>query len=297
MKVTVVIPSYNHASYVAQAIHSVLDQTWNDIDLIVVDDCSVDDSVTVIYSILKERGGFRFIANKKNAGLMNSLNTGLYLAEGEFFCELASDDFLPLSSLEKRIGFFKEHLGYVAVYTDGISVSESHIKNSASLYDDKRRSLFQKDDPIPLMLDDVLPVFATGLFRTDILKKLGGFDTDFRCYEDLEMPLLLCRSGKVGFLDDKVFCRREHETNTSSITSSIRSDKIICYDKILSNPLFEKYKRKIHKQLRRSYLALGRYLSRSGGGTVYERDLFKKGWSYAYQDIRLLYHLMKWGRK
>lgn len=296
MKVTVIIPSYNHHDYVVQAINSVLDQTWPNIDLIVIDDASTDNSVSVINRILQERGGFRFISRKTNSGLISSLNKGLQLAEGQFFCELASDDFLPPRSIEKRVLFLKDNPGYVAVYTDGIAITGSQGQSCNSLYNSKRRSLFIMDDPIPLMLDGVLPVFATGLFHTDIVRKVGGFHPAFQCYEDLEIPLLLCCIGKVGFLNDKMFYRREHDTNTSSTTATIRSDKIICYDKILNNPLFAKYRSQVHKQLRRSYLALGRHLSRSGGGTVSERDLFKKGWSYAVRDIRLLYHLIKWGR-
>jgi alpha-1,3-rhamnosyltransferase len=296
MKVTVLIPSYNHSKYIAQAINSVLDQTWKDIDLIVVDDSSTDDSVLIINSILNERGGFQFIANKKNSGLISSLNAGLRLAEGEYFCQLASDDFLPQDSLKKRAEYLTKNPGYVAVYTDGISFKGSQVEEGTPLYGTKRRSLFQKDDPIPMMLEGISPVFATGMFRTEVLRNLGGFDPVYRCYEDLEMPLLLCRSGKIGFLDDKVFCRREHETNTSSTTSSIRTDKILFYNKIIRNPLFSKYKSKINKQLRRSYLALGRHLTRYDGGSVYERDLFKKAWFYVLQDLRLLYHLIKWGR-
>jgi alpha-1,3-rhamnosyltransferase len=88
MIVSVIMPSYNHQQYVAPAVTSVLDKTWPEIDLIVIDDASTDDSVKVINRILAERCGFRFIHRQQNRGLISSLNQGLEIATGQYFCEL-----------------------------------------------------------------------------------------------------------------------------------------------------------------------------------------------------------------
>lgn len=294
--VTVVIPSYNHQAYVEQAIASVLDQTWPAIDLIVIDDGSKDNSVSVINGILAKRGGFRFIHGHANQGLMNSLNMGLELAKGEYFCELASDDYLPPDSIEKRVLFLEKHQGHVAVFTDGLSVQDSTLTDQTIL-DDKRRQLFSQDDPIPSLLGGTLPVFATGLFRTKIVKDIGGFDPHFRCYEDLEMPVLLCRAGKVGLVDEALFCRREHGSNTSTTTATIKTDKILWYQKLLTNPDFSHYRPLLRRELGRAYLKLGRHLSATDGGTPAERKIFHGAWPYVYKDLRLCYHLLKWWGK
>ena len=76
MLVSIVIPSYNHRQYVVQAIESVLDQDWPEIDLIVIDDGSKDGSSEVIQELLDRRGGFRFVA-RENRGLIKTLNQGL----------------------------------------------------------------------------------------------------------------------------------------------------------------------------------------------------------------------------
>jgi alpha-1,3-rhamnosyltransferase len=296
MIVSVIIPSYNHQQYVAQAITSVLDQTWPEIDLIVVDDASTDDSAGVINRILAERGGFRFIRRQQNRGLISSLNLGLEMAKGQYFCELASDDFLTRDSIEKRVLFFADHQDHVAIFADALRVNGDRETDSRVL-DDKRRCLFSQFDPLPSMLQGVLPIFATGMFRTEILRKIGGFDPQYKCYEDLEMPVLLTLAGKVGFLDEPVLCRREHATNVSSTTSTIRTDKILCYEKLSCNPDLVSYASIIRYQLRRSYLALGRHLTLNGGGDAYKRRIFQNAWGYALQDIRLLWHLLKWGRK
>ncbi|MBU0681662.1 MAG: glycosyltransferase family 2 protein [Proteobacteria bacterium] len=294
--VTVVIPAYNHQDYVGQAIESVLDQSWPAIDLIVIDDGSTDKSVSVINDILGQRGGFRFIHGHPNQGLMNSLNMALELATGVYFCELASDDFLPKDSVEKRVLFLEEHADHVAVFTDGFSVQGNTLTDHHIL-DAKRRLLFTAEDPIPLLLQGTLPVFATGLFRTKTMRDLGGFDPHFRCYEDLEMPVLLCRAGKIGQLPEPLFCRREHGTNTSTSTPTIKSDKIYWYQKLLANPDFAEYTPILRRELQRAYLRLGRHLTATRGGTAAERVLFQGAWPYAHKDIRLLYHLLKWRKK
>ena len=296
MLVSVIIPSYNHQHYVSQAIISVLDQTWPGIDLIVIDDASSDNSSSVIRKIFDKRGGFRFINREKNMGLISSLNQGLKMAKGKYFCELASDDFLLPDSIEKRIRFFTAHHNNVAIFADAVLVKDNMVTDSM-LLDDKRRCLFKQPDPLPFLLKGVLPIFSTGMFRTEILKKIGGFDPIYQCYEDLEMPILLCSVGKIGCMDEPVLCRREHAFNTSSITATIRTDKILCYEKLLCNPDLVPYTSLIRYQLRRSYLALGRHLSSTRGGSDYERRLFQNAWPYALKDIRLLWHFLKWGRE
>jgi alpha-1,3-rhamnosyltransferase len=296
MLVSIIIPSYNHQHYIGQAITSVLDQTWPEVDLIVIDDASSDESARVIKRIHSQREGFRFIQRRQNEGLISALNEGLAMAEGDYFCELASDDFLPPDSISDRVRFLDAHQDHVALFGDAFLVNGNTQTNRCVL-DKKRRSLFRQPDPLLLILKGVLPIFSTGMFRTDIMKKIGGFDPRYMCYEDLEMPALLCLAGKVGFLDKPVLCRREHGANVSATTAIIRTDKILCYEKLLRHPGLVSYRPLIRYQLRRSYLALGRYLSGNGGGNHYERRIFSNGWSYAWQDIRLLWHYLKWGRK
>ncbi len=295
MLVSVVIPSYNHSDYVRQAVESVLGQVGVEVDLIVIDDGSRDGSAQLLRNLLAEFGSFRLIA-RENRGLLHTLNEGLGLARGEFFCELASDDFLPPDSLSKRVSFLQERPECVAVFGDGYSVLGQNV-TAERIVDARRRKLFSLPDPIPAMLGGAMPVFATGLFRTGVLRSIAGFDAEtFRYYEDLDTPFRLAAAGTVGFLDETLFFRREHETNVSRTTPHIRGEKVLCYSKLLKEPGLAFYRREIRRSLRRSLLALGRYLSRSRGGTAREREVFRRGWGYIHRDPRLLWHLLRWGR-
>lgn len=286
MLVSVVIPSYNHRAYVTQAIESVLDQSWPSVDLIVIDDGSKDGSAEEIRRLHARRGGFNFIA-RENKGLLHTLNEGLSLARGEFFCELASDDYFPPDSIELRVKYLQDHPGCVAVFGDGILVRGEVLTNE-TLIDGKRQQMFAVPDPIPHMLTGALPVFSTGLIRTGLLREVGGFDQlTFRYYEDLDTPIRLALAGRLGFMDAPVIYRRSHDTNVSGTTDHIRAEKVRCLQKLVKVPGLRPYAKILNKQLRREFLKLGRYLVREGGGTPEERELFRQSRQFFLSDPRL----------
>lgn len=293
MLISVIIPSFNHKRYVIQSITSVLDQTWRDLDLIVIDDGSTDGSADLIEQIKRERGGFRFV-RRENRGLIKTLNQGLQMAKGKYVCELASDDYFPPDSIERRIKFFLEHENYVAAFADGAVVEGDKVTRNGFL-NERRRLLFTKPDPIPDLLNGCLPVFSTCLFDRKVFLKTGGFDErSFHYYEDLEAPVRLCLAGKVGFLDAQVIYRREHESNTSKITLHRRVEKILCYKKFLHYPPLYPYRKLVKRRLRREYLKLARYLScLKGDCDSREIKILEQAWPYSWQDPRLLWYLIK----
>lgn len=298
MLASVVIPSYNHCQYVAQAIESVLDQSWPHIDLIVIDDGSTDGSPEVIRELHQRRGGFRF-AEQENRGLIATLNELVAAARGEIFCLLASDDFLMPGSLARRAKFLKSNPDHVAVFADGIKV-EVAGGSEERIIDAKRRRLFELDDPVPDFLRGINLPIHTMMARTETFRKIGGFDRRYLRCEDLDVQLLLFLAGKVGFVDEPVYCYRRHETNISGVQPQIaRVDKVLCYEKYLKEiPELASYRRLIRYRLRRQYLLLARHLRDRGSCDLKERRIVAGGWKLAWQDPRLLWHLARlfWGR-
>ena len=92
MKISVVTASYNYQDYIKEAVQSVLDQTYKDWELIIVDDCSTDNSVEVIKSFKDER--IKLFINEKNLGLKETVKRGIENATGEWVVFLESDDIL-----------------------------------------------------------------------------------------------------------------------------------------------------------------------------------------------------------
>ena len=113
--VSIVMPSYNTARYIGETIGSVQKQTYKNWELIIVDDCSTDNSMDVIRSFNEPR--IRLFQNKKNSGAAISRNYALREAKGKWVAFLDSDDTWAPEKLEKQIRFMKEH-GYAFTFTD-----------------------------------------------------------------------------------------------------------------------------------------------------------------------------------
>ena len=99
-KVSVVVPVYNVEKYVGKCLESILHQTMQDFEVIVVDDCSPDGSMTVVKSYADKDPRFRIVTHEVNRGLMQARKSGYSVAEGEYLMFLDSDDYLPSDAME-----------------------------------------------------------------------------------------------------------------------------------------------------------------------------------------------------
>ena len=122
--VSVIIPNYNSEKYIGETIESVLSQTYSNWELIIVDDCSTDASVTVIENYIKQDDRIRLFRNEKNRGAAYTRNVGLQQAQGKWVAFLDSDDLWTPEKLEKQVAFMKEN-GYAFSYTDYTRVDEN----------------------------------------------------------------------------------------------------------------------------------------------------------------------------
>lgn len=105
-KVSVVIPVYNSDQFIKECLDSVINQTYKNIEIIVVDDCSSDNSVKIIKSINDKR--IKLIRLKHNVGVATARNKGIEIATGDYLCFLDSDDYWYLDKIEKQLKFIKD---------------------------------------------------------------------------------------------------------------------------------------------------------------------------------------------
>ena len=209
--VSVVIPCYNHEKYVEKAIQSVLNQTYNNIQLIVIDDGSKDKSFEKI----------KLIANKvdfihethENIGLSATLNYAINnYANGQFITFLASDDFYESDRITKLVSFLLKNSEFKACYSNGYIINDFNQKIG----------IFSKKYPIPissnvfreLLVENWIPMLGM-IFCLKSLKEVGLFNENFKV-EDYEVLLRFSKRFKIGFVDDILFHYRLHQTNFSN---------------------------------------------------------------------------------
>lgn len=291
--VTVIIPSYNHEPYIVSAIESVLNQDYEHVELIVIDDGSSDGSALRVAELYELRGGFKFY-QQENVGLVKTLSKGLAIAEGEYFCQLASDDKLPQNSISVRVKFLEENSGVVAVCSDAYRI-DGDVITQQRMTSDRIKSMHTAKDQVAEIIKGKHPMFATGLIRRNALVECGGFDGDiFRYYEDLDTPIRLAMLGRIAYIDKPLFFRREHGTNVSSDRAKARLEIIACYQKLEVMVGFYSYKKLLSYRLMRSYLSLGRGILAGNVNTDKALQLFRSNAGhYKWKHPVLLWCWMK----
>jgi alpha-1,3-rhamnosyltransferase len=206
--VTVIIPSYNHAEYIEKSILSVLGQSYQQVELLVVDDGSQDDSVAVIRRLQAIHGfDFRVQANQ---GLSRTLNDTIARAKGSLIAPFGSDDIMRPDRLSLQVAHLrgKPEVGICAGNIETIDEAGQVLPRQRLR--PARRLTF---DDIFLSQQPGAPA-PTMLFRREALEAVGGFDPEIRL-EDLLIKLKITQAGYVIDVLDAVLAQyRTHERNT-----------------------------------------------------------------------------------
>ena len=134
--VSIIMPSYNTASYIGESIQSVLAQSYKKWELIIIDDCSTDQTDTAVEPFLGDTR-IRYFKNKKNSGAAVSRNRALREATGKWIAFLDSDDLWMTEKLEKQIAFMEEN-GHHFSYTDYTEIDAKGNKNGVTVSGPKK---------------------------------------------------------------------------------------------------------------------------------------------------------------
>lgn len=190
-RVSVLMPAYGHERFIAEAMRSVMEQTYTDLELVVVVDGSPDDTAAVAQDLGSTDRRVRVIVRSDNRGLVATLDEALTLARGEVIATIASDDVWLGHKLSAQLSAIDR--GAAWVYSRARLIGE-----------DGRGGALVWGAPVDgleaLMLRNVIPAL-TVLSRTDLLKHAGGWRTE-ALYEDYDLWLRLALYAKPAFIDD-----------------------------------------------------------------------------------------------
>ncbi|HLD69252.1 MAG TPA: glycosyltransferase family 2 protein, partial [Candidatus Omnitrophota bacterium] len=122
--ISVLMALYNGGEYLKQSIKSVLDQTHDDFEFLIVNDCSTDDSLKIIESFHDKR--IKVHNNAKNLGQTPSLNIGLKLARGDYFARMDADDVAFPQWIQSQVNYVEKHPGYSVVSSYAVAIDEEN---------------------------------------------------------------------------------------------------------------------------------------------------------------------------
>lgn len=219
--VSVVIPCYNHENFVQDSIQSVINQTYQNIELIIIDDGSKDGSVEKIQemiSVCQERF-IRFeFRHRPNKGLSATLNEALEWCQGIYYSAIASDDMMLPGKTKLQVEFLDTHENISAVFGGIELIDNNNIKISERVRQSKQYRfkdiiLHQHDLPAP-----------TQMIRLSALKRVGGYDPDI-VIEDWYMWIKLSELGDLYYMDHLLCLYRQHATNISKNLEKMRQGR------------------------------------------------------------------------
>lgn len=218
-RVSVVIKSYNHEPFVAQAIESVLGQSCQDFEIVVTDDASTDGTADVIRSFADQR--ISLAVHARNRGISEAMNATLARARGEYIAILNSDDYALPDRLARQVSFLDARPDVDALFGMARSVDESgsHVAN----YVDFRQALALPDFSRASWLrqfflrGNVLCA-PTAMIRRAAYERVGRYDRRLTNLQDLDMWVRMIPDHNIHVLDEELsaFRVRDNHGNTSA---------------------------------------------------------------------------------
>ena len=249
-KITVIIPIYNGEKYVEQAINSVISQSYENWELILIDDGSTDNSLAILkrFSQLDNRIN---VITQKNSGQSAARNRGASIAKGKYLSFLDQDDYFSKRHLEQLVMYMNSHEDIGMAYSDAEIIDETgdHIFNQGA-------SQFPPEFHPPKSIiecieRDLFILPGTILIRKELFLDVGGFDTDLIGYEDDHLFIRLFYKTKFGRTNLVGLFYRTYNNNTSMKAAVMCKSRILFYEKLKElvpdNPIRFWYPSRIYK--------------------------------------------------
>lgn len=218
-KVSVVIPVYNVEKYLSKCLDSVCNQTLKDIEIICVNDCSTDSSLSLLEAYAKKDKRIRIVNRKTNGGLAAARNSGLDVAEGEYVAFVDSDDYISLDFCEKLIEVSSNGK------FDIIKGADIHV-----VYDDGKIDIWKQNEAIRENKTNFYAQVTTALYRTKFLKanKIKFYESIRICEDIVFVTQCSLLSESIKVIDDGIYyyLRREDSLDSEQYNDKKTQDFI-----------------------------------------------------------------------
>lgn len=203
-KVSIVLPTYNGAQYIRESIDSVLRQTYENWELIIVDDCSTDNTPEIIQEYANRNSRITVIRNEVNQKLPGALNHGFRAASGDYYTWTSDDNIYDDDAIGLMTDFLEKNLEYGMVYCNIRRLDEN---GSFSMGDDALE---------PKYLYTGSYIGACFMYRSTVAQTVGEYDPDMFLVEDYDYWLRISKRYKLYYIPECKYTYRVHSASLSS---------------------------------------------------------------------------------
>lgn len=209
--VSVVMPCHNGARYIAEAIESVLSQSYGNWELIVVDDGSTDDSRDIIKKVKDSR--ITLVQNKRNYGICHSLNKGIKRAQGKYIARLDADDMMLPNRLSAQIEFMEQHPDYAIVGGNHIVIDMDGMSLGMTVYP-------ETDEEIRFFTNIFNPfAHSSVMIRRAVLEEGYRYSNKYQYCEDYHLWTQIIRQNKSYNLQQAITLYRKNKNGLSAMNA------------------------------------------------------------------------------
>ena len=268
--VSVVIPTYNGAKYIAAAVESVFAQTRLPDEIVVVDDCSTDDTLKVL-QYLRGPVAIRILQLERNSGgPVVPMTKGFEACDSPFIVTLDQDDRMHPNRINLQVGALEQHPEAAAAVgllvkidadgnrSPGDFVADSRVRIDAIPYREGVgcRLLDPAGVYAHVLSHGTLTIASSTTFRKTAWFKAGGFDTTFRVAWDTDISLKLTAVGPLAYIPEPIGDYRLHAANTSAQGTTTLREVLALKQRHLDRPLHAINREGLRRELREGYFGL-----------------------------------------
>lgn len=215
--ISVILPVYNASRFLAEAIESILSQTFTDFELIIINDGSTDDSQTIIDQFTDKR--IR-VFQKPNTGLIHTLNLGVSYSRANWIARMDADDISSPIRFEEQIKYIKDE---VAV----IGSQAFFIDENGKVYGNTKLPVTHNEILSKLINQVSNIIHPSVIINKKMLEKVGGYDSKMQVAEDYDLWLRISNIGTIINVNENLLSLRKHGNNISSNNLNIAIDNCL----------------------------------------------------------------------
>ncbi|MBS8266569.1 glycosyltransferase family 2 protein [Mesobacillus boroniphilus] len=225
LKISIIIPTFNREKLVMEAIESLRKQTYENIEIIVIDDCSTDNTQLLIENERLIDPRIVYIRHEQNKGAPTARNTGIESATGEYIAFLDSDDRWLAEKLERQMAVLKENKNAGLVYTGYKNVLGTQIRSEVRPH--ARGNMLAE-----VLKKNCLGTTSTVLVKKEILLAAGGFDPELPSCQDWDLYVKLAQMTEFDVVPEPMVLYNEHDGDriTNNVNSVIKGH-LVFYQK------------------------------------------------------------------
>lgn len=206
-KVSFVIPTYNHARYLPYALDSIINQSYPNLEVFVIDDGSTDGTAELVKPYLSKIN----YVYKANGGTPSALNLGLSLVTGKYVCWLSADDALIGDKVSKQVELMERNQGLGFSYTSFVVIDAYGTKQ----YEVNSAYFSDKQEMVTKLMEGCFINGSSVMMRSSALKVIGYFNESLPQAHDYDLWFRFLRHYSCGFLEEPLLAYRWHGENMS----------------------------------------------------------------------------------